>query len=340
MTLRHVLTHTAGLPDFDTGNIGFSYRRDYTADEFIELVTKQPLQFAPGERWQYTNGFPILGPIVERVSGMSYMEFVETRIFKKLGLASARFKKNGEVVPQRADGSLFTDKTYHHGEPLRPAIIAPNGGILINVIDFAAWDIAITQGRLLRPESLKAMTTPARLNNGRSVSHGLGWFMDRFNGHPFGAHWGTTVGGHSAVIRRYVDDGLTVIVLANMDEGGGFAVDAMSKTIADMYVPGVALPGLQAVADVKAAAIKHWTAVLTAVAHGVEHPDAPGLATRLPAHVRERLATAIGDAAPAGGVAEGSRRRSRRLMRARITCRRSSSKAAASAAIVSSAAGV
>lgn len=294
MTLRHVLTHTAGLPDFDTGDIGFSYRRDYTAAEFIELVGKQPLQFAPGERWNYTNGFPILGIIVERVSGMSYMEFVETRIFKKLGLASARFKKNGEVVPQRADGYLFTNNTYRHGEPLRPAIIAPNGGILINVVDFAAWDMAMTQGRLLRAESMKELTTPVRLTNGRTVSHGLGWFMDRFSGHAFGAHWGTTVTGHSAVIRRYVNDGLTVIVLANMDEGGGFAVDNMSKAIADMYVPGVAFASLKPISDPKAAAIAHWTAVLISVAQGVDHPDAPGLATRLPAPVRARLAAAIG----------------------------------------------
>ena len=89
------------------------------------------------------------------------------------------------------------------------------------------------------------MTTPVRLTNGRSVSHGLGWFMDRFNGHRFGAHWGTTVTGHSAVIRRYTDDRVTVIVLGNVDDGGQ-AVDAMSKRIADIYVPGVAIQGLKA----------------------------------------------------------------------------------------------
>jgi CubicO group peptidase (beta-lactamase class C family) len=293
MTLRHVLTHTAGLPDFDSGNIGFSYRRDYTAAEFIELVAKQPLQFSPGERWNYTNGFPLLGIVVERVSGMPYMEFVELRIFKKLGLSSARFKKNGDVVPQRADGYVLKDEAYRHGEPLRPEIIAPNGGILIDVVDFAAWDMAMTQGRLLTAESMKELTTPVRLTNGRTVSHGLGWFMDCFNGHAFGAHWGTTVSGNSAVIRRYAEDRLTVIVLANLDEGGGFAVDNMSKAIADMYVPGVAFQGMKPIADPKAAAIDRWTAVLTSVANGVDHPDAPGLAQRLPAPVRARLAAAL-----------------------------------------------
>ena len=185
MTIRHVLTHTAGFADFDTGNIGFSYRREYTAGEFIDLLARQPLQFAPGERWNYTNAFPLLGIVVERVSGLSYMDFVRARIFKPLGLASARFKVAGDVVPFRADGYLFANGTYRHGETLRPAVIAPNGGVMMNVVDFAKWDIAITGGQLLRPESLKAMTTPVRLNDGRTVSHGLGWFMDQFNGHRF-----------------------------------------------------------------------------------------------------------------------------------------------------------
>ena len=213
ITIRHVLTHTAGFADFDTGNIGFSYRREYTAQEFVDLLAKQPLQFAPGERWNYTNAFPLLGIVVEKASGQAYMDFVARRIFAPLKLTSARFKVNGDVVANRADGYLFSDGSFRHGETLRPAIIAANGGVMMNAVDFARWDIAITQGQLLRKSSLDAMTTPVRLTSGRSVSHGLGWFMDRFNGHRFGAHWGTTVTGHSAVIRRYTDDRVTVIVL-------------------------------------------------------------------------------------------------------------------------------
>ena len=92
ITIRHVLTHTAGFADFDTGNIGFSYRRDYTAQDFVDLLAKQPLQFAPGESWNYTNAFPLLGIVVEKASGQPYMDFVARRIFAPLKLASARFK--------------------------------------------------------------------------------------------------------------------------------------------------------------------------------------------------------------------------------------------------------
>jgi CubicO group peptidase (beta-lactamase class C family) len=249
ITIRHVLTHTAGLADFDTGGIGFSYRREYTPEEFIELLGKQPLDFPPGDNWKYSNAFPLLGIIVERVAGISYVDFVKTRIFARLGMESARFKTAGEVVPHRADGYLLKDGQYVRGEPARPAIIAANGGVMMNVVDFARWDIAITQGRLLRPGSMKLMSEPVRLNNGRTVAHGLGWFLDTFNGHRFGAHWGTTVAGYAAVIRRYLDDKVTVIVLSNVDEGGGLAIDAMSRRIADMYVPGTDVHGLQPIPD-------------------------------------------------------------------------------------------
>jgi CubicO group peptidase (beta-lactamase class C family) len=293
ITIRHVLTHTSGLADFDTGDIGFSYRRDYTAHEFVELLGKQPLQFPPGERWNYTNAFPLLGMVVERASGQPYADFVEKRIFAPLGMRSARFKRASDVVPQRADGYLLKDGTYQHGEPARPMVIAPNGGVMMNVVDFAAWDIAMTSGKLLKRESLEAMTTPVRLTSGRTMSHGMGWFLDTFDGHEFGAHWGTTVAGYSAVIRRYVHDGVTVIALANVDEGGGFAIDAISKGVANLYVPGVVIQGLKPRADTDTAETARLMTTLRSVGAGTATAAAPGLAERLPAAVRSRVAAAV-----------------------------------------------
>ncbi len=293
ITLRHVLTHTAGLPDFDTGNIGFSYRREYSEAEFVDLLAARPLDFAPGERWNYTNGFPLLGIVIERASGMPYADFVRTRIFDRLGLASARFKSSTDVVPHRADGYLFKEGAYRHGEALRPALIAPNGGVMINVLDFAAWDIAVTSGRLLSAASMAEMTTPVRLSNGRTVGHGLGWFMDQFNGHRFGAHWGTTVTGHSAVIRRYDNDRVTVIMLANLDDGG-FGIDAMSKRIADMYVPGVDLRGLSVAKNADAQHVADTRHAVKTIADGGDGPGiTPGLGARLPAPVKQRIAAAL-----------------------------------------------
>ena len=150
----------------------------------------------------------------------------------------------------------------------------------------------MTSGKLLRPESVTQMTTPVRLNNGQTVGHGLGWFIDTFNGHTFGAHWGTTVTGHSSVIRRYTNDGVTVIMLANLDDGG-LGIDAMSKRIADMYVRGVAVQGLKPVTEDRALTERMRTA-LNAIAAGVDGPDVvAGFPAALPQPVRTRLAEAL-----------------------------------------------
>lgn len=292
ITLRHVLTHTAGLADFDTGDIGFSYRREYSGAEFVALLGRQPLTFAPGTRWNYTNAFPLVGLVIERVTGQPYTTVAASRLFAPIGLTSARFKTNDAVVAHRADGYYWNDGAYRHGEPLRPQVIAANGGVMMNVADFARWDIALTGGRLLRPSTLAEMATPVRLADGTTVGHGLGWFLDTFNGHRFGAHWGTTVTGHSSVIRRY-DAGVTVIVLGNLDDAG-LAVDAISKHIADLYLPGTALEGLRPIDDPRPADTATLRAALRAVADGRDAPGVvPGLGQRLPPPVRARLAAAV-----------------------------------------------
>jgi hypothetical protein len=120
--------------------------------------------------------------------------------------------------------------------------------------------------------------------------------MDEFAGHPFGAHWGTTVTGYSAVIRRYVKDGLTVILLANLDDGA-FGIDAMSKRIADMYVPGVAIQGLAPVAEIDGRETARLRTAIAAIAAGADSPDAvTGLAARMPEAVRNRIAATLGEA--------------------------------------------
>ncbi len=288
VTIRHVLTHTGGFADFDTGNIGFSYRREYTAGEFIDLLAAQPLQFTPGTKWNYTNAFPLAGIVVEKAAGMPYDAFLRERIFKPLKLDSARLKHAEEVVPHRAQGYLPAGEGYKLGEPFRPRIIAANGGVMINAVDFAKWDIAMTTGKLLTQTSLDEMTQPVRLENGRTVSHGLGWFMDTFNGHRFGAHWGSTVAGYSAVIRRY-DEGVTIILLANLDDGAA-GVDAISKHLAGLYLPGASLESMPPRPEPAAGDGNELAKILASIAAGQDHPRAPGLATQLPPAARQRIA--------------------------------------------------
>ena len=137
ITLRQVLNHTAGLKDW-TEVKEFSYRREYTAGEFIDLIKGAPLQYVPGTSWAYTNtGPPLLGMVVEKASGKPYEEFVAERIFKPLAFPSIRFRHQTEIVTNRASGYEFAEGKFTNGEPFRPRVIAPSGGVLASAVDLA-----------------------------------------------------------------------------------------------------------------------------------------------------------------------------------------------------------
>ena len=269
ITVRHVLTHTSGLRDWEN-DVGFSYHVDYEPRAFISLIEKFPLDFAPGSRWAYTNsGFPLLGLVIERASGRPYMEFVTERIFQPLGMTSTRFKRTGEVVPNRADGYMPEGEGYRRGEADRPRIIAPNGGIMTTVRDMARWDAAFFGGWLLRPESMARLREPARTTDGQVYTHGFALFMDTFNGHRMAFHPGTTVAGYSAVFYHFIDDELAVILMTNLNDGA-FGVDAMAHRIADFYAPGVWLNSLTAREDRDPKATQAIVALLRDLAEGRE----------------------------------------------------------------------
>ena len=244
ITIRNLLNHTSGLMDW-TEIKEFSYRREYTASEFVDLIKSFPLQFEPKERWLYSNSnLPLLGIIVEYAGGKPYEEFVNERIFKPLRLPSIRFKHQDEIVEHRASGYVLRDNVLTNGEPFRPKIIAASGGVLANATDLARWWEAILRGKtLLQPSSVEQMLMPAKLNDGSTVNHGFAFFTDSFNGHKMIFHHGSTVGGFGSVVRYFPNEKLTVAVMVNLEDGG-FGPETVSKRVANDYIPGCFVGGL------------------------------------------------------------------------------------------------
>ncbi|MBS1793023.1 MAG: beta-lactamase family protein [Acidobacteria bacterium] len=244
IAVRDLLNHTSGLKDW-TEIKDFSYRREYSAEEFVSLVRDFPLLFAPRERWSYSNtNLPLVGIIVERASGKTYEEFVTERIIKPLALPSIRFKHQEDVVANRATGYVLRDGAWRNGEPFRPKVIAPSGGMLATAVDLARWWEAVLGGKIVKETSLEQMLAPARLNDGRTVAHGFAFFTDTFNGHKGIFHHGSTVGGFGAVVRRFPHEKLTIAVIGNLEDGG-FGPEYISKRIADFYIPGAFIGGLK-----------------------------------------------------------------------------------------------
>ena len=238
ITLRQLLTHTSGIPDWEEAHL-LDFRRSYTIPEFMAAVAAHPLGFPPGSRWSYSNStFPLLGAIVARVSGESYEAFVTRHILAPAGMTETRFRHNDAVIPSRAAGYVDSAGRFWNAEPRRPELLLPNGGILSNAVDMAKWSGALVHGGLLQPASLERMTTPLRLSDGKTFNAGIGWFLDSFHGHRMLLHNGATPAGFSSVIYRYPDDGLAVVVLMSVDRGA--LVNDLATQLADLVIPGLA----------------------------------------------------------------------------------------------------
>lgn len=289
ITIRHILTHTSGLKDWD-GTGALSYRREYTPAEYIQVVAASPLDFAPGGQSAYTSaGYPLLGLVIQQVTGLPYEQFVTDRIFQPLGMEQTRFKHPADIVDHRAGGYVEVDGKLRNGEPLRPTIIAPSGGILTTVVDLAKWDAALWSGRLLKPATLDLMRQPAQLNDGKTGVSGIAWFSDVFHGHPMVLHNGSTLAGFSSVIYRYLSDQLTVAVLCNIDRWN--AVNVAAQHVAGLFVPGVSISSLPERPDPDPNRSQALQQMLRDLAAGKEAALlVPGLRSRIPAERRTSIA--------------------------------------------------
>ncbi|HQU85188.1 MAG TPA: serine hydrolase domain-containing protein [Pyrinomonadaceae bacterium] len=267
ITVRDLLNHTSGLKDW-TEVKEFSYRREYTAEEFIALVRDFPLNFQPKENWTYSNtNLPLVGIIVERASGKTFEDFVNERILKLLNLPTMRFKHQEDIVPNRAAGYVLRNDVLKNGEPFRPKIIAASGGILASAIDLAKWWEAVLQGKIVNRTSLEKMLAPAKLNDGRTVAHGFAFFIDSFNGHKIIQHFGSTVGGFGSIVRYYPQEKVTVAVIGNLEDGG-FGAEYIAKRVGNIYVPASFVGGLKETPDASANQTQNALQILKDIAEG------------------------------------------------------------------------
>ena len=110
ITIRHLLTHTSGIADYTDSTL--DTRRDYTEDELVRLAAKQPLEFAPGDRWNYSNtGYVLLGIIIHRVTGVFYGDFLQDHVFRPLRMRTTRIISEADIIPNRAAGYHLVNDT-------------------------------------------------------------------------------------------------------------------------------------------------------------------------------------------------------------------------------------
>ena len=218
VTILELLSHTAGFTDYPKD---FDMRQDYTEAQLLKIVEKIPLAYPPGTSWSYSNlGFLTLGIVIHKVTGEFYGDFLQEHIFRPLGMDSTRIISEADIVPNRSAGYRLVKGELKNQEWVSPKLnTTADGSLYFSIVDLAKWDAALYTEKLLKRPGLDQMWTVAKLTDGQPNSghYGFGWFIGSKHGHRVLEHGGSWQ-GFKTQISRYVDDKLTVVVLANLAE--------------------------------------------------------------------------------------------------------------------------
>ena len=233
VTVRELLSHTAGFGDYPKD---FDLRKDWTEDEELKLIESIPPAYPPGTKWEYSNfGYVTLGILIHRVTGEFYGDFLQQRIFQPLGMQSARIISEADIVPNRSAGYRLVNGKLKNQEWVSPVVnTTADGSLYFSILDLAKWDAALYTEKLLKRSSLDLMWTPVKLKNGQpnQGDYGFGWVIEQRAGHRCINHDGSWQGFETA-IARYVDDQLTVVVLANLADS---EPGKITRHVAEMYL--------------------------------------------------------------------------------------------------------
>jgi CubicO group peptidase (beta-lactamase class C family) len=241
ITIEQLLTHTAGVSNY-TSKAAFKtdMEQPMSVDAVIALFKDDPLAFEPGSAYAYSNsGYILLGAIIEKISGISYAEFIQQRIFAPLGMRDTAHDGFAKGQAVRAAGHTTTANGYG---PCRVASMTrayAAGAVVSTLDDLVKWNDAIVAGKLLKAETWRKALTSHTLPNGESIGYGYGWRINQLHGSERMAHGGG-IPGHSAYVMRMPKEKLFIAVLANNDKHA-FSTETIASRAATVVL-GKPLP--------------------------------------------------------------------------------------------------
>jgi CubicO group peptidase (beta-lactamase class C family) len=285
--VRHLLSHTSGLPDEVEPLVeGRAFTR-YTTEQLLSNIKQQQPLFPPGGSFEYSDaGFLLAQLITEKASGVPWRTFIAQRVFTPAGMTAATFMDAAPVIRNRVAGYALS-----HGEIVSDRRTSIDYGPLYNdvgttVIEFANWAAALETNRVL-PQSVRdLMWTPQvrTMNAFLPHAYGFGWAIDSFHGVRVMLHAGATGVGIAAVPEYHV----SVIVFTNLDNRFGNDTHNLALSVAGFYVPAISLLAMPAKTDPDPARTQRIRDALAQLIRG--EPEltqyAPDLVPHVPAIVR------------------------------------------------------
>lgn len=234
VTVRHLLNHTSGLPDYEDF-VPDSQTAQVHDQDIPGLIARAPgTSFPPGTRYAYSNtGYVLLALLVERVSGKRFADFLHDRIFAPLGMrGTVALEEGRSTVPRRAYGYTVDSTGVRRTDQSNTSATLGDGGIYSSAADLAKWDRALERHTLVSAEAQGVAWTPPALPDGQTTEYGFGWFIDRDGGAMRLKHHGESRGFTNAIL-RYPERRLTVVVLTNRTGGAPWDI---AQRVADLYL--------------------------------------------------------------------------------------------------------
>ncbi len=220
ITIRNLLSHTSGLRDqWELLTVAGRPPGSavHTLDEILDLVSRQKeLNFTPGQEYLYSNtGFALLAWIVRRASGIPLAEFGSREIFQPLGMTHTQWRDDyTRIVKGRATAySVDAQGNYHTNMSFTN--VYGNGGLLTTAGDLLIWNENFENPRVIGAAFLGQMQTRSKLNDGSTITYGLGLEITEYKGIREISHGGATA-GYRAFLARYPDQHLSIALLCNL----------------------------------------------------------------------------------------------------------------------------
>lgn len=247
ITIRHLLSHTGGVPEYEGDKYSLDLKREYTDEELIEHVRNMKPDFAPGERWSYSNtDYMLLGLIIKKLTGRFYADVLRQHVWGPAKMPTIRSLNDREVIPHRSAGYDWSAGHWTNQEYVSASLNqTADGTLYATPDDFIAWDRALDHHAVLPVNLQEEMWTPVKLNDGSLTKYGYGWAVgDRF-GHRVVAHSGAWQGFLSAYV-RYRDDDLSIAVFCNCTSADP---QKITSDIAGVIDPQLSVATRKAISD-------------------------------------------------------------------------------------------
>jgi D-alanyl-D-alanine carboxypeptidase len=199
LTIESVLSHTSGLPNYNSDAVVRQKWDKYAPiDEVINVVSKMPVLRKSGVDYAYSNtGYILLGKVIEVASGLTYSEYLQRNIFSPLGMRNSFVVTKGLSSKQIVKG--YTSNRNAPDQYLAPETVDRSwiyaaGAIASTLDDMSLWHRGLSSGKVISAKSYKLMVSRAKLNNGESVNYGFGTDVYPISGLPSYSHQGQVPG--------------------------------------------------------------------------------------------------------------------------------------------------